>query len=415
VGEPRTPTRWRNVWLLAATSLVADVSGEMLQAVLPFLLVAQGATGLGIGLAGGIDGLGHVFKLVGGYLGERVRRKRFLVAAGYFTAALSRFGIAFAPFWQLSLAFRAVDRMGKGVREAPRDTILADSVPQRSRGRAFGLHRAGDTLGAVVGVALALAILWQAYPEDGGDLGPEETRRIDGLVVLVGACIGLAAAVPVLFVREEPDGAEEAAARAEAPSPRYRSYLLVAGLFYLGHVSYLFFILRAADAPSGPVPALLAAVVWYLVFNVVYVAASYPAGVLTDRLGRTRVLVVGYGLSAAASVAFVLQPSFWTLAGGFVALGFSYAATEGVGRALAADLAGSQRRSRRMGWYHFTVGSATLVGGVAAGLLWDRFGHGAAFAWGAAVSTVALVALALWAARGNGGAWAPTPAAHEEA
>jgi len=391
---------WRNVWLLAAVSLISDVSGEMLQAVLPFLLVAQGATGLGIGLVGGVtEGFGQVFKLVGGYVGARVRRKRFLVGSGYLLASLSRFGVAFATAWPVSLAFRSLDRVGKGLREAPRDTILADSIPKSQRGRAFGLHRAGDTLGAVIGVTLAIAILWHYY-------SPQEVEQagVEATVVLVGAVIGLTSVVPLFFVREAADGATPAAPLPMEPlSPRYGSFLAVAALFHLGHVSYLFFILRAYELGDialplvGVIPGLVAAVLWYLVFNLVYVAASYPAGVITDRIGRVRVLVIGYGLAALASGLFFLTPSAWTLAAGFLTLGFSYAATEGTGRTLAADLAGTHGRSVRLGWYQFTVGIATLLGGVAAGLLWDTLGHRAAFAWGAALSVLALVALALWA------------------
>lgn len=378
--------------LLAATSLISDISGEMLQAVLPFLLVAQGAGGLGIGLVGGTDGLGSVFKVLGGYVGERVKRKRYLVGAGYLLAALSRFGIAFANFWLASFAFRTLDRVGKGLRDAPRDTILADSVPKAERGRAFGLHRAGDTLGAVIGVALAIgAVYWFYSPDAVAQSGLESN------IVFVGAAIGLLALVPLSFVRETTDEAGAAALPLEPFSPRYGSYLAVSGLFYMGHVSYLFFILHARGGPHGPLPDLVAAVLWYLAFNVVYVAASYPAGILTDRVGRVRVLLIGFALSAAAMGLFVLAPSLWTLAGGVVALGLSYAATEGTGRALAADLAGTAGRSHRLGWYQFVVGVATFAGGIAAGLLWDRVGEWGAFAWGATMSVLALVALALWA------------------
>lgn len=399
---------WRNVWLLALTSLVADVSGEMLQAVLPFLLLAQGATGLGLGLVGGVaEGVGHFFKLVGGYAGERVRRKRLLVGSGYLMAALSRFGVGLASSWGASLAFRSLDRVGKGLRTAPRDALLADMVPLRHRGRAFGLHRAGDTLGAVIGILLALLLIWLWGESEG----------LEARIVLVAAFIGLLSVLPLFFVREPGEGPRptrrpgprtETAPQSpspplqpsskephEAPSPHYWSFLVVSGLFYLGHVSYLFFILRAAGPEGGPLsPAT--AVLWYLAFNVVYMAASYPVGVWADRLGKMPFLVAGFGLAAVGGLAFALEPSPFTLGAGFLALGISYAATEGIGRAMASDLAGSAGRSHRLGWYHGAVGVATLVGAVAAGYLWDAYGQWAAFAWSALLSLVALGALVPW-------------------
>lgn len=404
------PAAWRNVWLLAVTSLISDVSGEMLQAVLPFLLVAQGASGVGLGLTGGATEMaGHAFKLVGGYWGARVRRKRPLVAAGYLLAALSRFGVALAGSWPVSLGFRSLDRVGKGIREAPRDTLLADGVPAAERGRAFGLHRTGDTLGAVIGVVAALYLVSVWYRPEGAGGGATGWRGLglESSVVLVGAVIGLAAVVPLAFLREAaPDGL--ARAPFEPLAPRYRGYLAVAGLFYLSHVSYLFFILRAAEGPAGSLPPIAAGVLWYLFFNVVYVALSYPAGMLADRVGRVRVLALGYGLAALSCLAFVAPPSLPSLALGFAGLGASYAATEGMGRAVAADLAGSAARSHRLGWYHFTVGVGTLLGSLAAGLLWDVAGPAWAFGWGAAVASVGLAAITLWGARGK--AW-PGPRA----
>lgn len=419
-ARPRSLIRgpaWRNVWLLALASLIADVSGEMLQAVLPFLLVAQGAGGIGIGLTGGLtEGFGQAMKVVGGYAGARVKRKKLLVASGYLVAAVSRFGVAGAQVWSHSLAFRMLDRTGKGLREAPRDTLLADSIPKAQRGRAFGLHRAGDTLGAVIGVSIAIAILWHFFATSPPAVAqdPLALKGVESNIVFIGALIGLLAVVPVLLVRERPDGAESPALPLEPLSPRYGTYLAVAGLAYLGHVSYLFFILRASQVPGDGVPSMVGAVLWYLVFNVVYVAASYPAGILTDRVGRVRVLVIGFGLAALANALFFVAPSPWTIGAGFVALGASYAATEGTGRTLAADLAGTTGRSIRLGWYQFVVGVATVLGGVAAGYLWETRGPHWAFAWGAAVSVAAGVALALWAPLRRGKAAIRTPTPGEE-
>lgn len=370
----------RNVLLLAATSFLADVSGEMLMAVLPFLLVAQGATGVGLGLVGGLaDAVGHVVKPFAGRVADRTARRKPLIVAGYLVPAFSRIGIALASTWGLSLVFRAADRVGKGLRSGPRDALLAESAPRERRGRAFGLHRAADTAGAFVGVALALVALtfWGASP---------------ATVVLAGAFVGLGTLLPMLFVREA-DHPSVAAGKPllEPASPRYRAYLVVAGLFALGNVSYLFFVLRAADAAGGETGAIAL----YLLFNLVYLAASYPLGALSDRVGKPRILAGGFLLLAAAALLFLLPPSLPLALAGFVVLGLSYASVDGVQRALAVDLAGSHGRATRLGVFHMTVGLSTFAGGLAAGLLWDRVAPWAAFAWATGLALLATLSLAM--------------------
>lgn len=370
---------WRNVLLLALVSLVADVSGEMLMAVLPFALVAQGATGLGLGLVSGVsEGVGHAMKLVGGRLGERAKRRLPLVAGGYLLAALSRYGVALATAWPVTMGFRSLDRVGKGLRTAPRDAVLAESIDERHWGRAFGLHRAADTAGAVIGTLAVLALLVWA--------GASERT-----VILIGATVGLFSVLPLLFVREkEPEAAAEGAALVTPrPTQHYLAFLAVVGLFNLGRISYLFYLVRAAAGSDVPT-----AVGWYLLFNVVYMAAAYPLGTWADRIGHDRVFTAGMVLSAAAAACFLPSPSPTTLAAGFVLLGLSFAAAEGSGRALASHLADGRRRSSRLGEYHAVAGAATLVGGLAAGLLWDQAGNAWAFGWGVALPVLALAMLA---------------------
>lgn len=395
-GVARDPA-WRNVALLAGVSLINDISGEMLMAVLPFLLVSQGATGLGLGLVGGVtEGTGHLTKLLGGWLGQRRARKP-LIGAGYLTAALSRFGIAFASTWGIVMILRSLDRVGKGLRTAPRDAMLAEQLPADRRGRAFGFHRAADTTGAVIGVLLTLALI--------GWLGASDQH-----VVLVGAAIGLLSLVPLLLVREPPRDAPLQGAVAkvpEAPSPLFAPFLLVAVAFSLARVSYLFYLVRAAGAAGG----MMAAIAWYLWFNLVYAAAAYPVGRLGDAIGRSRLLVVGYLGMAVTALLFALPPTVATMAAGFTLLGWSFALVEGQGATLAADLAGSEHRSTRLGQYHAFTGVATVVGGIAAGLLWDHASPSAAFVWGAALPLVAAIGLAaLPGLVTNGGTRAGPPA-----
>lgn len=369
--------------MLALVSFINDISGEMLMAVLPFLLIAQGATGLGLGLVGGVtEGVGHMFKLVGGYAGNRAGSKKPLIGSGYAVSSLSRFGVAFATSWPLVLAFRSLDKVGKGLRTAPRDALLADAVEPAQRGRAFGLHRAADTAGAVVGVLLVLLFL-VVFDSSSSD------------IVLAGAGIAMLSLIPLAFVKEPraggDAGAQEQARLREPMSPRYGTFLAVSAVFHLSRVTYLFYLVRSTDAGTG----ITTAVLWYLLFNVLYTIFAYPAGRLSDRFGKWGLLFGGYLLTALSAACFILHPTTLTMAAGFTLLGASFAAVEGTGRAYAADLAGSRSRSSRLGEYHGLTGGATLLGGIAAGLLWDSSGPAAAFVWGAILPLVAAAGLLL--------------------
>jgi MFS family permease len=354
----------------------------MLQAVLAFLLVLQGATGLGVGLTGGLsDAVGHVLKPLFGAVADRTRRRKPLVVGGYVVAALARIGIGLSTAWEGSLLFRSADRVGKGMRAGPRDSLLAEGTPPGQRGRVFGLHRAADTAGAVVGVVLALAGIVLL------GLAESAIQRI----VLAAALAGLLTLVPLALVREDSRaGGASAAPKAvfEAASPRYRAFLVVSGVFALGQVSYLFYVLRAAGVLGG-----VAAVALYLLYNVVYAALSYPAGRLSDRWGRARLLAASCVLFAGSATLLAVGAGLALAAASFVLYGAAFALSDGVGRAMAADLAGTAARSTRLGLYQAVIGVAAVLGGVAAGALWDLEGQGAAFAFGAVVPLVALAML----------------------
>jgi len=365
---------WRAVRLLSLTSLLADVSGEMLMAVLPFLVVAQGATGLAVGLVGASsEAVGNLAKWLGGRWGDRVRHKRGVVAAGYLVAALSRFGIAWGTTW------RSADRVGKGIRTAPRDAMLAAAVPREERGRAFAYHRTADTAGAVIGVLAVIAMLrWTAWSL------PQ--------IVLVAAVVGLAATLPLLALREPEMRPAATTPDLGRPQRGFAAFVSISCVFAAGQVSYLFYLLRAGG--NG----ILGAVAWYLLFNVVYAAASYPFGIAADRWGKPIVLVAGFALTAAASLLMAPDPGPMWLGLGFVTLGFAFAATEGTGRAIAADLAGS-KTSTHLGTYHAAIGIAALAGGAVGGLVWDRYGPATLFAGGSAFVLVALIGLLAWMRR----------------
>lgn len=369
----------KNVVLLGITSFLADVSGEIIIVMLPFALLAQGATGLALGLVGAAEAVQYLFKPLAGWLADRTSKRKPLIVAGYAAPPLARIGIALAtsPLW--IAIFRGADRAGKGVRAAPRDALLAESVAPEHRGRAFGFHRAADTAGALVGVLLAFALItWSGWSATS--------------IVLLGAFLGLLTLAPLVFVRDI-EGATKGRRTFEAASPRYRAYLLVAGVFALGNLAILFVIIRGASAAGGAGGAILL----YLLYNVIYVAAAYPAGALADRWGKPRVLAVGFALSAVGFALLVPAPSLPLAIAAFAVLGLAVGSISGVERAYAADLAGSEGRSTRLGVFQSTVGLAGVAGGLVAGALWDA--QGPAWTFGAA-ATLCVAALGLLAALG---------------
>jgi len=398
----------RNVVAAGVVSFFMDFSSEMVYPLVPlFLSAVLGVNKSVIGLIEGIaETTASLLKLASGWYSDRVGRRKALMGAGYGISALSRIGLAMAGSWGQVLGVRFVDRVGKGVRTAPRDAIVADSSAGRDLGRNFGFHRAMDQLGAVIGPGVAFLVL---------SLRPGDYRTVFWLSVIPGL---VAVAVVAFFVKERRRrpgprapgaravGRHDAASVTEREcrgadsilrrwSPRalggpLSAYLLVTALFALGNSSDAFLILRAEDV--GVTAALIPLI--YLVFNLVYSGLSVPAGLLADRFGRKRLLVVGYLLFSGtyAGLALAREPAhIWVL---FLLYGVYMGFADGTGRALLAQLAPPERRATAFGAYHAVVGAAALPASAVAGVLWDRVSPAAPFWVGAATALGAAVLLA---------------------
>ncbi|MHB9115393.1 MAG: MFS transporter [Thermoleophilia bacterium] len=378
----------RNVFAAGAVSFFMDVSSEMVYPLVPlFLSAVLGVPKSVIGLIEGVaETTASLLKVASGWYSDRIGRRKGLMGAGYGISALSRIGLALAASWSQVLGARFVDRLGKGVRTAPRDAIIADSSPPAEMARGFGFHRAMDQLGAVLGPGVAFLILtWH----------PGDYRTVFWVSLLPGL---LAAAVVVLFIRERQRPRVRRAARSGgrngAVSLREKvrrlrgpllGYLVVTGLFALGNSSDAFLILRAEDV--GVTAALIPLV--YLVFNLVYSGLSVPAGLLADRFGRRRLLVLGYMTFSLTYAGLALARTsihIWIL---FVLYGVYMGFADGNGRALLAELAPAERRATAFGAYHSVVGVAALPSSAVAGLLWDRVSPAAPFWVGAATALLA--------------------------
>lgn len=358
----------------------------MVYPLLPlYLTTTLGASPSILGFIEGIaESLASLLKVFSGNISDRLQKRKALAILGYSSSTLGKLLLYLSTSWLWVLAGRVVDRFGKGVRTAPRDALIADSTPQEVRGRAYGLHRTLDTAGASVGVILAFYFL--------------TTYRGDFSAVFLWALVPAAIAVGILFLARE--------RRAIAPTPaatslamnfrwsaldrRLQAFLVIVLLFALGNSSNQFLLLRAQNVGFDASTVILL----YLVYNLVYASFSYPAGRLSDRVGRKKLLVAGYliyGLVylgfAAAGEASIL----WMLFGVY---GLYMALTEGVEKALVSDIAPQHLRATLIGLHATFVGIGLLPASLLAGFLWDTLGAAAPFYFGGGLGILA--ALGLW-------------------
>jgi MFS family permease len=386
----------RIVWLLGLASLLNDVSSEAIFPLLPLFLAQLGAPMRYLGLIeGSADALASVIKMIVGRQSDRGPR-RLMVTGGYTLPGLARAGIALAVAPWNVLASRLVDRAGKGIRSVPRDAMIADSVAPSERGRAFGLNRSLDHLGAAVGPLIASALIALG-------VGLRAT-------FVVAAALGLIAPV-MLFLRLR-DPAHVARAEAVPPSgilrPGYGSYLAVCVLFALGNSSDAFLIVRAGEVGWKNVPLL-----WFF-HHIVKSAAALPGGALSDRHSRAIVVAVGWAAYAVVYVGFGFASAPWQVLVLFLAYALYHGLAEGAERAIIADLAERGGRGRAFGLYHGFVGVAALPAGLVTGLVWDRWGARWALGLNAACAALASGAL-FWLAfagplrRSLVSAYAPNP------
>ena len=375
----------RNVVALGFTSLLTDVSSEMIVPLLPAFVT--GTLRASVASLGVIEGVAEctatMLRVFSGWLSDRMGRRKPFMMFGYGLSTAAKGALALAGSWPMVLALRFSDRVGKGLRNPPRDALIADSVSPAQIGRAFGLHRAMDTLGAALG-PLAAFFLLRAWP---GAL-----RRVF-LLATVPAALSLL--VLALFVRAprvspRPPGVSGLGAWGGLGAPVYR-FIAVAAVFSLAGSSMAFVLLRAGQAgfTAAQVPLV------YMVYNLVYALLAWPLGRLSDRVGRRPLLFAAYLSFAACYALLAAQASRLAVAAAFVGLGVHSALLEGAQRSMLADLVGAGRRGTAYGLYYAAVGAALLPASVVGGLLWDRFGPAATFGAGAALALTAAVLFAL--------------------
>ena len=388
----------RAVIALSLVSLFTDVSSEMIYPLIPvFLSTVLGANAMAIGaIEGAAESVASLLKYASGWWSDRLVRRKPIVVAGYLLSSFLRPLMGLAMGAAQVFAIRIGDRMGKGIRTAPRDAMLADSVEPSLRGRAFGFHRSADHLGAVIGPLVAFALLrW-------GDVS------LRTVFLLAAVPAALAVVVLLVMVREDPVGrgmvpahGEDATMLLSGGGPRrdpsaplgrgFHAYLVVLLLFTLGNSTDAFLLLRARELG---VSAALLPVLW-AALHVVKALSSAPAGVLSDRVGRRVLIAVGWLIYAAVYLGFAHATGYamvWAL---FLVYGVYFGLTEGVEKALVADLVPVAARGRAFGWYNLALGLGALPASLLFGGVWDRWGAPTAFTMGATIAAVSACLLYL--------------------
>jgi len=371
----------RNTLFLAASSLFADISTEMLYPILPvFLTQTLKASGSIVGL---IDGFAQATQNIvqgfSGTLSDRIGRRRAVALAGYLLSAVAKPLMGLAPAWPVLFGARLLDRLGAGARSAPRDALIAASVEKQNRGRAFGLEGLCDNAGACLGPLLAAFLLYVLNVD---------IRSIFFLAVIPG----LLAFLMVLQVRERrikvPAESKIDAGLRRFPRA-YWKYLLATALFGLGNASNSFLILETRNIGAS----LGQTIFIYAGFNLVAALISYPAGTLSDRWGRRNLLLASFVVFLIAYGGFALTQNVIIIGALFIFYGLYQGIFRAVGKALASDFVPDELRASGIGWYSTTVGLLQLVASIAAGILWDRVSHIAVFCYGAFFAAIGIVSL----------------------
>jgi MFS family permease len=360
----------KNIFYTGLVSFFMDVSSEMIYPLVPiFLSSVLGVNKTVIGLIEGVaESTASLVKVFSGWFSDRIGKRKILLITGYGISTVSRPIIALSTVWSHVLAFRFVDRFGKGIRGAPRDALIAESSSSRDLGRSFGFHRAMDTFGAVLGPAVAFLLLF---------IFTGNFRLVFWLSLIPGIA---AVAVIIFFIKDVKQRATAVSSQVSLRDFgwRYKVFIAVAIIFAVGNSSDAFLILRASSIgiKETHVPLL------YLSFNVIYSLVSFPAGILSDRFGRKRVILSGFLLFGIIYWGFALSSEKWHIWGLFLLYGIFMGLTEGVHRAYLGSIIPEKLKATGYGIYNMSVGLAMLPASIIGGYLWDEYGFQATFYYG---------------------------------
>ncbi len=382
----------RNVWAVGFTSFFMDISSEMVINILPlFLANVLGVKTSVIGLIEGVaESTSSILKLFSGWLSDKLRGRKWLAVMGYGLSALVKPFFYIANSWGIVAAVRWVDRVGKGIRTAPRDALVADSVDAKTRGLAFGFHRAMDTAGALLGICIAALVVWLTAKNS-------QTLKLQTYQTIV-----LFSLVPAfLSVLSLILGAKEVKVSGQRSAPKFSLksmgkpftiFLVIVSLFTLGNSSDGFLVLRAQNLGVSVLGILL----MLAAFNLIYSLVSTPAGSLSDRIGRRRLIIGGWLVYALIYFGFAAAQSKWQVWGLYAAYGIYYGLAHGSANALVADLVPENLRGTAYGTYNAVIGLLALPASFLAGLLWQKVSPATPFYFGGGLALLAVVLMIFW-------------------
>jgi len=374
-----------NVILLGIVSFINDVSSDMIFAVLPLFVVSLGGAGIAVGLIGGLgDSISGILKVFSGYWSDKFGRRKLFIFWGYFISSVAKLFFPFVKGWPSLAVLVPIERTGKGLRTAPRDAIVANSALPGARGKAFGIHRALDTSGAFTGALAAFILFWFLKIE----LKP---------ILLIAAIIAFFALVPIFFIKEKTAKLQTLRFRISLKNLPlgFKRYLLATTIFALGNFTYMFFILKSKSVFDGifsPRFAVALPILLYVWFNIIYALFSIPAGIISDKIGRKKTLILGYCVYSLACLGFILSNSVGSFMISFAIYGLSFGLIEGNQRAFASDFVTGDLCGTALGTFHTCVSLAVLPAGIIAGMLWN-FNSNFTFIYGAGLGILSILFL----------------------
>ena len=370
----------RNIFILGLVSLFTDLSSQMVFPLIPLFLTSvlgTGAYAVGI-VEGAAETTASLLKVVSGYWSDKIKKRKPFVLFGYSLSTLTKPLFAFANVWFFVLFVRVVERIGKGLRTAPRDALVAESSDESVRGKAYGFHRAMDGIGSTLGAILAFLLL--------PILGYRN-------IFLFAFIPGIISVFVVLFIKEKNAPIKKETKETsiklsfkELPM-NLKLFIIVSSIFALGHFGYAFLLLKAKDIGLADNMAILL----YVLFYIVYTLCTIPSGMLSDRIGRKPVLIAGYLIFAITSLGLIFASNIYGVLLFFVIYGIFYAMIDGVQRAFVVDLAPRHLKATALGTFHTAIGLVALPGGYLAGLLWDKISPEATFVYGLALAIISIV------------------------
>jgi len=366
-----------NVIILGFVSLFTDLSSQMVFPLIPLFLVnVLGAGGVVVGLVeGAAETTASLLKVFSGYWSDKIEKRKPFVLIGYGISSLTKPLFAFSYIWQSVLGIRIAERVGKGIRTAPRDVIVAQSCDADVRGKAYGIHRFMDGIGSIFGAVLAFLLL------------PLFGFRKVFLLAFIPSII---AVLFILFVKEEKrkrsTKSKSLKVSFKSLTPQLKYFICIATIFALGNFGYAFLLLRAINLGLDSQTAILLYIIYYISYSIFII----PAGMFSDKIGRKRVILMGYGLFGLTSLGLIFVSNLSQIISLFISYGIFYAMIDGVQRAFVVDLSPSSLKGTALGTFHTSTGLAALPGGLIAGLLWDKISPETTFIFGFVLSITAI-------------------------